>query len=75
MIVSKVWIDEKRKSCIVCGLCELIAPAVFKVTNKTSINKNVDFSLYETEIAEAVEGCPQDIIKTESRKSPSHKKY
>ena len=68
MKINKVWIDEKKKRCIVCGLCEVIAPEVFKVTNKTSINKNVNFNLYSTEIADAVEGCPQDIIKMDFRK-------
>ena len=68
MAVSKVWIDEKKKRCIICGLCELIAPIVFTVTDKTQVNKNVNFSQYETEISEAVEGCPQDIIKMEIRK-------
>lgn len=68
MIVNKVWIDEKKKRCIICGLCELIAPKVFTVTDKTHVNKNVNFSEYGSEISEAVEGCPQDIIKMEVRK-------
>ena len=68
MAVSKVWIDERKKRCIICGLCELIAAKVFTVTDKTHVNKNVNFSQYETEISEAVEGCPQDIIKMEIRK-------
>lgn len=68
MIINKVWIDEKKKRCIICGLCELIAPEVFTVTNKTHVNKNVNFSEYAAEISEAVEGCPQDIIKMEVRK-------
>jgi ferredoxin len=63
MAVRKVWIDEKKKRCIVCGLCELIAPKVFTVTNKTQVNKGVDFRLYEDEIIAAMEGCPQDIIR------------
>ena len=63
MAVRKVWIDEKKKRCIVCGLCELIAPKVFTVTNKTQVNKGVDFMLYEDEIIAAMEGCPQDIIR------------
>jgi len=68
MAVTNVWIDEKKKRCIICGLCELIAPKVFTVTNKTHVNKNVNFSQYETEISEAVEGCPQYIIKMEIRR-------
>ena len=68
MKITKVYIDEKKKRCIVCGLCEVIAPEVFKVTNKTSINKNVNFNLYSAAIADAVEGCPQDIIKMDVRK-------
>lgn len=63
MAVRKVWIDEKKKRCIVCGLCELIAPKVFTVTNKTQVNKGMDFMLYEDEIIAAMEGCPQDIIR------------
>jgi ferredoxin len=65
MRIKKVWIDEKKKKCIICGLCGLIAPKVFTVTNKTHINKDVDFNEYVAEIGEALEGCPQDIIKME----------
>jgi ferredoxin len=68
MAVNKVWIDEKKKRCIICGLCELIAPNVFTVTDKTHVNKNVNLSQNEAQIREAVEGCPQDIIKMETRK-------
>ncbi len=66
MKITKVWINEKVKRCIACGLCELIAPEVFKVTNKTFIKENVDYDLYGVEISEAIEGCPQDIIHIET---------
>ena len=62
MAITKVWLNEKKRRCIACGLCELIAPAVFKVTNTTSVNKQVDMKLYQTELKDAIEGCPQNVI-------------
>lgn len=63
MAITKVWINEKKKRCIACGLCELIAPTVFKVTNVTSILKDADLDEVQAEIKDAVEGCPQNIIE------------
>lgn len=68
MKISKVWINEKNKKCIVCGLCELIAPEVFKVTNKTTINPRANLDLFKIEIKDAVESCPQNVIKIDERK-------
>lgn len=66
--ITKVWLDEKKKRCIICGLCELISPDVFLVAKTMTVKKNVDFNLFAAQIKDAVEGCPQNVIKMEERK-------
>lgn len=67
-IISKVWIEE---GCIVCDACETAAPDVFEVLEETCIIRpaalEVEFCKpRSTEIVDAAEECPVDVIKFES---------
>ncbi len=48
--------------CIGCGLCQALAPKVFKVNNVSKVNEGISFSKYEKEINEAVASCPVKVI-------------
>ncbi|WP_243349704.1 ferredoxin [Parabacteroides sp. FAFU027] len=65
MKVTKVWLDESLDSCIVCGMCESIAPEVFEVSDKMHVIEGVDYSLHSDEIKEAVDSCPTNVIAIE----------
>ncbi len=65
MSIKKVYLDETDDECISCGLCESIAPMVFRVPNKMEVIPGVDYNEYEDEIKEAVESCPTNVIKYE----------
>jgi ferredoxin len=60
MAVEKVWIVE---GCIACGLCEEICPAVFHLDDTANVVPGVNYSDYESEIKEAAESCPVEVIK------------
>jgi ferredoxin len=62
MAIKKVWVDE---GCITCGLCEEIAGEVFEVNETSEVKKGADFAANESEIKEAAEGCPVEVIKFE----------
>lgn len=62
MSISKVWVTD---DCIACGTCEGICPEVFTVTDKSEVNKDVDFNQYASLIEEAAESCPVEAIKYE----------
>lgn len=48
--------------CIGCGLCEALAPQIFKVNNVSRVQQEADFGRYEDEIEEAVRSCPISVI-------------
>ena len=63
MSISKVWRDDTVNTCVACKICESFAPRVFRVFDKMIVMPNVDYSIYENEIREAVISCPTKIIK------------
>jgi len=65
MAIIKVFLDEIDNDCISCYLCSEIAPQVFDVSDKMVIKENVDFTKYDTEIRDAAESCPTDVIRIE----------
>lgn len=65
MKINKVWRDDTVNTCITCKICQAFAPSVFKVFDKMIIMPGIDYSLYESEIIEAFESCPTQIIKIE----------
>jgi len=48
--------------CIGCGLCEALAPQVFKVNNVSKVIKDADFRTYDQQIEEAAAACPVNVI-------------
>ncbi len=60
MSISKVWIEE---DCISCGACEAACPDVFEVKDISEVKEGINYNDYETEIKEAAEGCPVEVIK------------
>jgi len=54
--------------CIGCGLCEALAPHVFKVNNVSKVKEDVDFDRYEKEIEAAVRSCPVRALVYEENK-------
>lgn len=65
MAISKVWLDESENECISCGACESICPAVFEIPDKMVVKDGVDFNSFESEIIEAADGCPTQVIAYE----------
>ena len=48
--------------CIGCGLCEALAPQVFKVNNVSKVVDDSDFRAYDQQIEEAAAACPVNVI-------------
>lgn len=65
MSIKRVWLDESNDECISCGACELACPEVFSVPDKMVVKEDVDLVQYETQILDAVESCPTEVIKFE----------
>ncbi len=65
MAIQKVWLDERDNECISCGACESVCPAVFEVPDKMVVKDGVDFNAYESEIIEAADSCPTQVIAYE----------
>jgi ferredoxin len=62
MAIKKVWIEE---GCTVCGLCADICPEVFKIDDEATVISGADYSKYESQVKEAADSCPVEIIKYE----------
>lgn len=62
MAIKKVWIEE---GCTACGLCQDTCPEVFIVEDQARVIEGVHYGDFETEIKEAAETCPVEVIKYE----------
>lgn len=62
MAISKVWIEE---GCTACGLCQDTCPEVFVVEDQARVIEGVNYSDFESQIKEAAESCPVEVIKYE----------
>jgi ferredoxin len=62
MAIKKVWIEE---GCTACGLCEDIAPDVFKVEDEAVVLDGADLNANEEGIKESAEECPVEVIMFE----------
>lgn len=60
-MITRVWIDESEEECVSCGACEACADAIFRVDDKCRI-VGTDFASYETEIKDAVDLCPAEVL-------------
>jgi ferredoxin len=65
MAIKRVWLDESDNECISCAACEMISPEVFAVPDKMVVKSGVDFNKFESQIIEAAESCPTEVIKYE----------
>ncbi len=60
MTIKRVWIEE---GCISCGLCAEICPEVFMMEDVAVVIEDVEFDAYESQIDEAAQSCPVEVIK------------
>jgi ferredoxin len=60
MSIKKVWVE---KDCTSCGLCADICPEVFVIKDIATIVEGVNYSDFETQIKDAVDSCPVQVIK------------
>ena len=51
-----------KPGCTTCGLCEFLAPEVFEVTDVSHVKKDVDIERNASQIKEAAQGCPVQVI-------------
>ena len=60
--MSKPIVNEE--TCIGCGTCESICPAVFKITDdaKAHVTDDADFEANKDAIQESIDACPVDSI-------------
>lgn len=64
MAITRVWLDESKEDCTMCGLCQNTCPEVFHVPEKMEVLENADLSKVE-EIEEAATHCPVSVIAYE----------
>ncbi|MFW6019686.1 MAG: ferredoxin [Bacteroidales bacterium] len=62
MAIKKVWIEE---GCTACGVCEDLAPDVFKIDDEAEVIEGADLNANEDLIREAAEECPVEVIQFE----------
>jgi ferredoxin len=62
MGITKVWIEA---GCISCGVCEACAPEVFEIKDIAFVKKGINFNEYDSDIKEASQSCPVEVIKYE----------
>ncbi len=62
MAINKVWIID---GCISCGLCSDLSPEVFRLEDIAVVKEDADFNANESQIKEAAESCPTEVIKYE----------
>ncbi|MEI7675569.1 MAG: ferredoxin [Bacteroidales bacterium] len=65
MKITKVWLNETDDSCIVCGMCESIAPSVFEVGDSMAVIEGADYESNQEAILEAADSCPVSVIGVE----------
>lgn len=64
MAITKVWLDETTQECTVCGLCQMVCPKVFIISEKMMVRDDADLGA-EQEIREAALSCPVSVIALE----------
>ena len=70
-MITKVWIDERQEECVSCGACEAACDAIFYLDSKDHVSIiGKDFATWDTEIRDAADVCPAEIIKFSEDDSP-----
>lgn len=64
MAITRVWLDERKEDCTMCGLCQSICPKIFIVPEKMIVKDNVELTC-QSEIFKAAESCPVSVIALE----------
>ena len=64
MAITRVWLDETKEDCTMCGLCQTTCPEVFEVPDKMHVLAKPDLTK-EEEIKEAAKHCPVSVIALE----------
>lgn len=65
MAITKVWLDERKEDCTMCGLCQSLCPEVFVVPEKMTVKGDADLGC-QAAIQEAVDSCPVNVIALEN---------
>jgi ferredoxin len=60
MAITKVWVED---GCTSCGLCEEACPSVFEIRDISEVKLDAKFAGFESDIKEAAESCPVEVIK------------
>ena len=68
MAITRVWLDESKEDCTMCGLCQTICPKVFIVPEKMALRDDADLSC-QHELLKAAESCPVNVIALEFNNS------
>jgi ferredoxin len=70
-MITKLWIDESQEQCVSCGACEAACDAIFYLDSKDHVSIiGKDFATWDTEIRDAVDMCPAEIIKFSEDNKP-----
>ena len=70
-MITKVWIDETQEECVSCGACEAACDAIFYLDRKDHVSiVGNDFATWDTEIRDAADACPAEIIKFSENDQP-----
>jgi ferredoxin len=71
-MITKVWIDESEEECVSCGACECACEAIFHMNGNTDKVEIIgkDFATWDTEIRDAADACPAEIIKFSEDNKP-----
>jgi ferredoxin len=63
----KIWKSMKKviihPGCIACGTCQFICPAVFSVTNRSSVTQDANLEAEWENVKKAEQSCPVSVIQ------------
>jgi|GEM_PF-156564 len=66
--ITRVWLDESKTECTMCGACEAACPEIFEVPEKMRVLKKPEPSL-QVAIWDAAIHCPVFTIALEFNNS------
>ena len=67
MMLTQTFL-EIGAGCTLCGLCEAIAPEVFRVTDRGCILEPGDWNRFREEVRQAALLCPSGAIRFEEER-------
>lgn len=63
-VITRVWLDESKEDCTMCGLCQNNCPEVFVVPERMTVRDDADLTQIE-KIRQAAKDCPVSVIAFE----------